>query len=178
MENPCHHLQRVELPWLFKPLAPFSSIQVLVKPSTARNFKGRPRRLLVPLMFFSRAGWKSRGSNGKGGYLGQYFGNWEFLTDIPFAGLNKGLTRTPPPRVNRPGFGMVPKKERTYHIIIHEDEIIVLSPFNLYRFSLDSGEWQVIPLGEWLFDAVQISIAAGPEHSIYAGFNRGELPGD
>ena len=62
-------------------------------------------------------------------------------------------------------------------MIIREDEIIVLSPFNMYRFSLDSGVWEVMPLGEWLFDAAQISMAAGPGNSLYVGFNRGELPG-
>jgi len=104
-------------------------------------------------------------------------GNWEFLTEIPFSGLSEGKTRTPPPRVTRPGFGMIPPVERTYRMIISDTEIIVLSPFNLYRFSLDSGEWSVIPLGEWLFDAIQISIASGPGNSLYIGFNRGELPG-
>ena len=62
-------------------------------------------------------------------------------------------------------------------MIIQEEEIVILSPFNLYRFSLDSGVWNLTPLAEWLFDAVQISLAAGPGKDLYAGFNRGKLPG-
>jgi hypothetical protein len=104
-------------------------------------------------------------------------GNWEFLTEIPFAGLDHSTTRTPPPRVNRQGFGSAPTKERTCRMIIQEEEIIILSPYNLYRFSLDSGVWNLTPLAEWLFDAVQISIAPGPGKDLYVGFNRGELPG-
>ena len=38
-----------------------------------------------------------------------------------------------------------------------------------------SGNWT--PLTEWLFDAVQISMAAGSANALYVGFNRGELPG-
>ena len=80
--------------------------------------------------------------------------------------------------MNRRGFGSVPAKERTYRLILQEEEITILSPYNLYRFSLDSGEWNLAPLAEWLFDAVQISLAAGTrERLLYVGFNRGELPG-
>ncbi len=70
-------------------------------------------------------------------------GNWEFLTEIPFAGLDHSITLTPPPRMNRQGFGSAPSKERTYRMIIQEDEIVILSPFNRYRFSLDSGIWKL-----------------------------------
>ncbi len=64
-----------------------------------------------------------------------------------------------------------------YRMIISEEEIVGLSPFNLYRFSLDSDEWIVIPLREWIFDAIQVSISTGPNNSFYVGFNRAELPG-
>lgn len=104
-------------------------------------------------------------------------GDWEFLTEVPYSGLRKDITRTPSPRVNKKGFGMIPAKEKIYRMVVHGDQVIVLSQFNLYRFFLDSGEWMIIPLGEWLFDAVQVTVAACPGNSFYVGFNRGEIPG-
>jgi len=178
MENPGHHLQRVECSGSSTLWLQYFERTLFSFDLNSREFQSEaPPFVSAVDDFFLLPDGKIVVAMEKGDIWVNTSGKWEFLTDIPFAGLNKDLTRTPPPRVNRRGFGMVPEEERTYRIIIHEDEIIVLSPFNLYRFSLDSGEWLVTPLGEWLFDAMQISIAAGPEHSLYVGFNRGELHG-
>lgn len=177
MEKPGHHLQRIDMSgstlWLHYFERTLFSFDL-----NRREFQQEsPPFMSAVDDFFLLPDGRILVAMEQGDVWINTFGDWEFLTDIPFAGLAKGITLTPPPRVNRPGFGMAPSTERTYRLIIHGAEIVVLSPVNLYRYSLDSGEWVVTPLSEWLFDAVQISMAAGPGHSVYTGFNRGELPG-
>ena len=177
MEKPGHHLQRIDLSgstlWLHYFERSLFSFDL-----DSREFqRENPPFMSAADDFFLLPDGRVLVAMERGDIWVNTFGNWEFLTEIPFAGLSHSNTRTPPPRVNRPGFGAVPLKERTYRMIVREDEIVVVSPFNLYRFSLDSGVWEVTPLGEWLFDAIQISMAAGAGNSLYVGFNRGELPG-
>jgi hypothetical protein len=177
MENPCHHLQRIDL------FGPMLWLQYYERLLFSFNLNSREfQRETPPFVsavddFFLLPDGRIIVAMEKGDIWVNTSGNWEFLSDIPFTGLNKGVTRTPQPRVNHRGFGMIPKKERTYRIIIQGDYIVVLSPFNLYRFSLNSGEWEIIPLTEWISDAIQISVSAGPGNSLYVGFNRGELQG-
>jgi hypothetical protein len=177
MENPGHHLQRIDMSgstlWLYYFERTLFSFNL-----ESREFKQEnPPFVSAVDDFFLLPDGRVLVAMEKGDIWVNTFGNWEFLTDIPFAGLARGITRTPQPRANRPGSGAVPKKERTYRMIIREDKIIVLSPYNLYRFSLDLGVWEVTPLGEWLFDAAQISFASGEGNSLYVGFNRGEMHG-
>lgn len=177
MENPGHHLQRIEISGSTLWLHYFERTLLSFDLDRRESQRESPPFMSAVDDFFLLPDGRVLVAMEKGDVWVNSYGEWEFLTDIPFAGLAKDITLTPPPRVNRPGFGMAPSKERTYRLIIQGDEIVVLSPFNIYRFSLDSGEWLVTPLSEWLFDAVQISMATGPGHSIYTGFNRGELPG-
>jgi hypothetical protein len=176
-KNPGHHLKRIEIRehkfWL----------QYFNRTLYTLNFSNGEFKQVVPPFisplddYFLLPDGRVLVAMEKGDIWVNSYGNWEFLTDIPFAGINHIRTRTPPPRVNKPGFGSIPGQERTYRLFIEGDEILVLSPFNLYRFSLDSGMWDIIPLGEWLPDAVQISIVVVPDGSLYIGFNRGEIPG-
>jgi hypothetical protein len=177
MERPGHHLQRIDLSGSTLWLHYFERTLFSFNLDNREFQRETPPFVSAVDDFILLPDGRVLAAMEKGDIWVNTSGDWEFLTDIPFAGLAKDSTRTPAPRVNRPGFGSVPAKERTYRMIIREDEIIVLSPFNLYRFSLDSGVWEVMPLGEWLFDAAQISMAAGPGNSVYVGFNRGELQG-
>jgi hypothetical protein len=177
MEKPGHHLQRIDL------FGPVLWLQYFERQLFSFNLDSREfQRETPPFVsalddFFLLPDGRVVVAMEKGDIWVNTSGTWEFLSDIPFTGLTKDVTRTPQPRVNRQGFGIVPEKERTYRMIIQGDYIVVLSPFNLYRFCLDSGEWEITPLTEWIFDAIQISVAAGPGSSIYVGFNRGELQG-
>ncbi len=177
MDKPVHHLQRIDISGSKLWLLYFERILYSFDLNSGEIQREHPPFISAVDDFFLLPGGRVLVAMERGDIWVNTAENWEFLTDIPFAGLDKSATLTPAPRLNRPGFGTVPGKERTYRMMIQDDEIVVLSPFNLYRFSLDSGEWMTRPLGEWLFDALQISIAPGPEHSVYAGFNRGELPG-
>ena len=177
MEKPGHLLQRIELCGSTLWLQYFNRTLYSFNLESREFQRENPPFLSAVDDFFLLPGGRLLVAMEKGDIWVNTSGTWEFLTEIPFSGLSHGNTRTPPPRVTRPGLGMVPLEERTYRMIIREDEIVVLSPFHLYRFSLDSGEWVIIPLSEWLFDAMQISMAAGPGKSLYAGFNRGGLPG-
>jgi hypothetical protein len=177
MEKPGHHLQRIELSGSTLWLHYFERTLFSFNLDSWECQRETPPFISAVDDFFLLPGGRVLAAMERGDIWVKTSEDWEFLTEIPFAGLDHVTTRTPSPRVNRPGSGSVPAKERTYRMIIREDEIIVLSPFNLYRFSLDSGVWKVIPLGEWLFDAAQISMAAGEGNSLYVGFNRGEIPG-
>jgi hypothetical protein len=177
MEKPGHHLQRIDLSGSTLWLHYFERTLYSFNLESREFHKESPPFASAVDDFFLLPDGRVLAAMEHGDIWVNTFGDWEYLTDIPFAGLAQDITRKSPPRVNRPGSGAIPAKERTYRMIIREDEIIVLSPFNIYRFSLDSGLWEVTPLGEWLFDAAQISMATGAENSIYVGFNRGEMPG-
>jgi hypothetical protein len=177
MEKPGHNLQRIDLSGSILWLHYFDRTLFSFNLESREFQKEKPPFVSAVDDFFLLPDGRVLAAMERGDIWVNTSGDWEYLTDIPFAGLAQDITRKPPPRVNRPGSGAIPTKERTYRMIIREDEIIVLSPFNIYRFSLDSGLWEVTPLGEWLFDAAQISMAAGAENSLYVGFNRGEMPG-
>lgn len=177
MENPGHFLQRIDLSGTTLWLQYFNRTLYSFDLESREFQRENPPFLSALDDFFLMPDGKVLVAMEKGDIWVNTSGNWEFLTEIPFSGLSKGCTRTPPPRVTTPGYGGVPSEEKTYRMVIIEEEIVVLSPFNIYMFSLDSGEWTVIPLSEWLFDAMQVSIATGPNNSIFVGFNRGELPG-
>jgi hypothetical protein len=177
MENPGHLLQRIELIRTTLWLHYFNRTLYSFDLESREFHRENPPFSSALDDFFLLPDGRVLAAMEKGDIWVNTSGNWEFLTEIPFSGLSKSNTRTPPPRVTTPGLGRIPLYEMTYRMTISEEEIVVLSPFNLYRFSLDSGEWTVVPLGEWLFDAIQVSISTGPKNSLYAGFNRGELPG-
>ena len=177
MENPGHHLQRIDLCGSTLWLHYFERTLFSFDLETQEFQRETPPFVSAADDFFLLPDGRILVAMERGDIWVNTFGNWEFLTDIPFAGLKHSATRTPPPRVNRQGFGSVPIKERTYRMIIQEEEIVILSPFNLYRFSLDSGAWKLTPLAECLFDAVQISLAAGSGKDLYVGFNRGKFQG-
>lgn len=177
MEKPGHHLQRIDL------FGPTLWLQYFERLLFSFNLESEEfQRETPPFVsavddFFLLPDGRIVVAMEGGDIWINTSGDWEFLSEIPFAGLKKGFTKTPCPRMNHRGFGMVPEKERTYRLILQGDYIAVLSPLNLYRFSLDSGEWEIVPLSEWIFDAVQITLAAGPGSLLYVGFNRGELQG-
>jgi hypothetical protein len=177
MKNPGHHLQRIDLSGSTLWLQYFNRELVSFDLHTGEFQIEKPPFISPVDDFFLLPGGRVIVVMKKGDIWVNTAGDWEFLTEIPFSGLSTDHTRISCPRVNRPGFGMVPLEERAYRMMIQEDEIVVVSPCNLYRYSLDTGEWRVIPLSDCLLDAAQISMAAGPGIYLFLGFNRGELQG-
>ena len=118
MEKPGHHLQRIDLCGSTLWLHYFERTLFSLDLNNWEFQRESPPFVSAVDDFYLLPGGRILVAMEGGDIWVHTSGNWEFLTEIPFAGLDHSTTLTPPPRVNRQGFGSAPSKERTYRMII------------------------------------------------------------